>query len=268
MLDPYFKRRYPAKHLKKLLYWNLVEHSVLRDAAAVLFTCEDERLLAQQSFQRYSAQERVVSFGTTKPLKDVAALRGTFFGEFPQLKAQKLVLFLGRIHEKKGCDLAIEAFAQCANEDERLRLVMAGPGDEQLVRNLQAAAALYRVTDRIVWTGMLHGDLKWGALAAADAFILPSHQENFGIAVAEALAMGTPVLISNKVNIWREIMLDQAGFADEDSVEGTVRTLRRWMALAPEEVAQMRARAERSFLSRFRMEGAADRLVSLVREVQ
>ena len=67
MLDPWFKRTYPLKHLKKWLYWPWGEYRVLRDAAAVLFTCEEERLLARQSFWLYSAQEKVVTYGTTDP---------------------------------------------------------------------------------------------------------------------------------------------------------------------------------------------------------
>jgi glycosyltransferase involved in cell wall biosynthesis len=76
---------------------------------------------------------------------------------------------------------------------------------------------------------MLTGDAKWGALYGCDAFILPSHQENFGIAVVEALACGKPVLISNKVNIWREIEKDRAGTVRDDTVSGTKRLLDYWL---------------------------------------
>jgi glycosyltransferase involved in cell wall biosynthesis len=76
---------------------------------------------------------------------------------------------------------------------------------------------------------MLEGEAKWGALYGCDAFVLPSHQENFGIAVVEALACNKPVLISNKVNIWREIAEDGAGVVEEDSVEGTARMLQRFV---------------------------------------
>src|SRR5256886_6713007 len=81
---------------------------------------------------------------------------------------------------------------------------------------------------------MLSDDVKWGAMSAAEAFVLPSHQENFGIAVAEALACGTPVLISNKVNIWREIEADGAGYVENDDLNGTANLLRRWLATSPE----------------------------------
>jgi glycosyltransferase involved in cell wall biosynthesis len=68
---------------------------------------------------------------------------------------------------------------------------------------------------------MLNGEAKWGALYGCEAFVLPSHQENFGIAVVEALACGRPVLISDQVNIWREIVEGGAGLVAEDTLEGT-----------------------------------------------
>jgi len=263
MLDPYFKRRYPLKHLKKLVYWTAFEHDVLRDAAAVLFTCEEEKLLARQSFARYSAREQVVSFGTALPAGQPEQLAEEFLAEFPDFRSHRVLLFLGRIHEKKGCDMAIQAFSQCA-ADERILLVMAGPGDPNLVSSLKALAEREGIGSRVVWTGMLMGNKKWGALASADAFLLPSHQENFGVAVVEALAMGTPVLISDKVNIWREIEVDQAGFVADDTVEGTVRNIRAWLALGDEESRRLRQRARQSFEQRFQMLGVAQRLVDLM----
>jgi glycosyltransferase involved in cell wall biosynthesis len=76
---------------------------------------------------------------------------------------------------------------------------------------------------------MLDGDSKWGAFYGCEAFVLPSHQENFGISAVEALACDKPVLISNKVNIWREIANDEAGFVEEDTVDGTARLLNRFL---------------------------------------
>jgi glycosyltransferase involved in cell wall biosynthesis len=82
---------------------------------------------------------------------------------------------------------------------------------------------------RIHAIGMLEGDAKWGAFYGCEAFVLPSHQENFGISVVEALACEKPVLISNKVNIWREIAEDGAGLVEADSVDGTARLLHRFL---------------------------------------
>ena len=88
------------------------------------------------------------------------------------------------------------------------------------------------ISDRTHWLGMLEGDLKWGAMRAADALIHPSHHENFGMVIAEAMACGTPVLISDKVNIWREIVASQGGIVEPDTVEGTRKLICRFLALS------------------------------------
>ncbi|MBU2287490.1 MAG: glycosyltransferase, partial [Gammaproteobacteria bacterium] len=166
MLDPWFKHRYPLKHLKKWLYWPWGEYRVLRDARAVLFTCEEERLLARQSFWLYRCREVVGSYGTTVPVQDAQALSAAFHAAFPGLEEKRLLLFLGRVHEKKGCDLLIEAFARVAGQQPDLQLVIAGPGEEQLVSELKRRAEALGIAARISWTGMLTGDLKWGAFHA------------------------------------------------------------------------------------------------------
>ena len=265
MLDPWFQREYPLKHAKKCLYWWLAQHAVLRDAAAVLFTCEEERRLARESFWPYRVREAVVNYGTTLPAGVRPAQREVFLDAFPALQGQRLLLFLGRIHEKKGCDLLIDAFSEVASREPALHLVMAGPDQTGWQAALQRRAAERGVAGRITWTGMLQGDLKWGALQAAEAFVLPSHQENFGIAVAEALAVGTPVLISDKVNIWREIDADGAGLVAPDTRDGTTGLLQRWLALAPEARRQMAERARDCFAQRFEMRRAVENLLRVVR---
>jgi glycosyltransferase involved in cell wall biosynthesis len=210
MLDPWFKRHYPLKHLKKWLYWPWGEYRVLRDARAVVFTCEEERVLARQSFWLYRVKERVVAYGTADPVLSDSQ-RDSFLSRFPSLRGTRYLLFLGRIHRKKGCDLLLKAFANVWGQESDLRLVIAGPDSTRWLPQLQRLASNLGISDRVVWTGALAGDMKWGAFQGAEAFVLPSHQENFGIAVAEALACGLPVLVSDKVNIWREIAGDGAG---------------------------------------------------------
>lgn len=260
MLDPWFKRTYPLKHLKKLLYWMWAEIRVLRDAAAVLFTSDEERRLARESFPFYRCREVVVNYGTAAPETDLNAAREEFLQKWPQLRGKRLLLFLSRLHEKKGCDLMLEAFIKARRAG--LHLVMAGPcADEAYLATLQRLVA---GETSVTFTGMLRDNLKWGAFAAADAFVLPSHQENFGIAVAEALACGTPVLISNKVNIWREIVDDGAGLAEDDTLAGTERLLARWLALSEAETTAMRAATRRCFAARFELGRAVDHLVEVL----
>jgi glycosyltransferase involved in cell wall biosynthesis len=263
MLDPWFNRTYPLKHLKKLIYWPWVERRVLRDAAAVLFTSEEERRLARKSFPFYRCREKVVNYGIAPPDVDLASAREDFLGRFPELRGKGLLLFLGRLHQKKGCDLLIQAFA--AGHDSSMHLVVAGPCEnEAYLSRLKELAA--KTGAPITFTGMLSGALKWGALSSADVFVLPSHQENFGIAVVEALACATPVLISNQINIWREIESDNAGYVETDDLVGTTRLIERWTRTSSGQRELMRANAAKCFAQRFEIQRAVDSLLEAITE--
>lgn len=251
MLDPWFKRTYPLKHLKKCLFWPWSGYRLLRDARAVVFTAEDERLAARESFSMYNCNEIVLPFGTAAPQGDPNRERRLFLSRFPELEGKRIVLFLGRIHPKKGCDLLIQAFAATMAKDANFHLVMAGPDTTGLRSELERLSKRFSVTDRITWTGMLSGEIKWGALYAAELFALTSHQENFGIAVAEALSCGLPVAITRRINIWREIEQDRAGLTADDTVEGAKALLSSWAALAPDERKAMGNRARECFRHRF-----------------
>jgi glycosyltransferase involved in cell wall biosynthesis len=269
MLDPWFNRTYPLKHLKKLLYWPWAEYRVLRDAAAVLFTSEEERRLARESFSLYHCKEVVVNYGTAAPPLDLESAREDFSRDFPQLRGRHFLLFLGRLALKKGCELLIEAFAALRNSsggNPPLNLVLAGPcADEEYLLHLkQLAAAATKDDGSITFCGMLTGNRKWGALSAAEAFVLPSHQENFGIAVVEALACGIPVLISNKINIWREIEADNAGYVENDDLAGTTALLKRWLATEQSARATMKESAKHCFARRFEIKRATDSLLEVL----
>lgn len=264
MLDPWFKHQYPLKHLKKCLYWPWAEYRVLRDAQAVLFTCEEERLLARNSFWLYRCNEAVVSLGTSQPTGDANLEVKEFYEQYPELRDKKLVLFMGRIHPKKGCDLLIDAFAKVLLQHPGWHLVMAGPDQSGWQEELTQRAVEVGISTRITWTGMITGRLKWGALRAARAFVLPSHQENFGISVVEALAVGLPTLISDKVNIWQEIIADGGGLVASDTLEGTCRMLQNFLGMAEDKELAMRQRALACFGQRFEISKAAAKLEAVL----
>ncbi len=261
MLDPWFRRRFPFKHLKKWLYWPWADYRVLRDAQAVLFTCEQEKLLAPQSFPLYRANAIVTGLGTTPPPAINAA---EFLARWPELTDKRLLLFMGRIHPKKGCDLLLEAFAATLARDPEWWLVFAGPDDLGWQRKLAARASTLGVADRVLWTGMLRDSLKWSAFAAAEVFALPSHQENFGIAVAESLACGLPVLLSREVNIWREIAAAGAGLAAPDTLHGTRTLLSEWEFLSDDRRAAMRQQALLCFAQHFDIASSAARVMAVL----
>ena len=268
-LDPWFKRRYPHKHVKKAIYWRLFEHNVLRDARAVLFTTEEEKTLAHNSFRPYECSPVVVGYGIKPPFTALDDLTQTekvrsLTADFPDLRSRQFLLYLGRIHEKKGIDLLLRAFAQLRGRYSDCALVLAGPGDQKILDNLQALVARLGMRNQVVWTGPVYGRSKWLAISAASAFVLPSHQENFGISVAEALACGTPVLISNKVNIWREVDRDEAGLIESDDLAGTTRMLSRWADLNAVARERMSSNAKRCFYSHFDITGNCNRFFELL----
>ena len=264
MLDPWFKETFPLKHLKKWLYWHWAEYRVLRDAAAVIFTAEEERFQARKSFWLYRCREKVSPLGVEAPLISSNA-KSEFLSRYPQLQNSRNFLFLGRLHPKKGCDILLEAFARFRSNDS-ISLILAGPDQVGWESDLRRQVTRLNLTNRVVFTGMLEGSMKQGAFANTEAFVLPSHQENFGISVVEALAVSVPVLISNRVNIWREIEADRAGYVELDDLAGTTRLLQRWIDTAPAEREMIRQNARRCFEQRFEINRAVDSLLQILNE--
>ena len=250
MLDPWFQRDKSRrlKAIRNSIYWWLFERRALNSADALLFTCEEELRLARTTFGGYRPKREInIGYGIAEPPVFEMQMRAAFQGKCPELGNNPYLLFLGRIHPKKGVDLLIRAFAEVL-KTEKLKtplphLVIAGPRwhtsygrkMRQIINNSYAEILPENCklktenSPRIHAIGMLEGDAKWGAFYGCEAFVLPSHQENFGISVVEALACEKPVLISNKVNIWREIAEDGAGLVEADSVDGTARLLHRFL---------------------------------------
>lgn len=251
MLDPWFNRRFPLKHLKKRLFWPWSVYPVLRDAAGVLYTAEEEARLAPRSFQPYRARPLVAPLGIEPPPGEAREQRRAFAAAHPRLAGKRFLLYLGRIHAKKGIDVLIASFARAMSSAPDLDLAIAGPDAFALRPALERLAGREGVSGRIHWLGELRGDLKWGAMRSAEAFVLSSHMENFGIAVVEALACGTPVLISNRIYIWPEIAAAGAALVGPDDVDGYAAVLEAWRRIDAEGRAAMAARALQCYESRF-----------------
>lgn len=264
MMDPWFRQHDPVKYFFKKLSWLFFEGRLLRGAKSVLFTADDERDLARDQFPFWRYAEAVVGYGTSRPPQSTEAQTRAFRVAAPALGERRYLLFLSRIHPKKGCDLLIEAFKQAALLDPGLDLVIAGPDELGIVPSLRECARSLGISDRIHWPGMLKGDAKWGAYFGAEAFILPSHQENFGVVVAEALGCGLPVLTTNKVNIWKAIVQDQAGFVRADDLEGIRGIINDWISSSSEARARMRVQSEKSFFERFDIKYSVDKLLKKI----
>ena len=205
-LDPYiYKRHRIRKSIAELLF----ENRNIKSAAAIHFITEEEKKLASS----YIFQTRGIVVPLGLDLSEYKSLpeKGTFRFQYPEIKENKIILFFGRLNFKKGLDILVRAFARVARERNDVHLVLAGPDNEGFGDKVQTWLYEEGVLDHATFTGMLTGKDKLAVLRDADIFVLPSYSENFGISVVEAMACGVPVVISDKVNIWREVAESGAG---------------------------------------------------------
>jgi glycosyltransferase involved in cell wall biosynthesis len=268
MLDPWFKGAYPIKHVVKQLLWWASEGALLRDAGAVIFTSDEERALARKAFVPYNVREAVVGNGVPDISGDPNEQISAFRQRTPWISDRRFLLFLSRIHPKKGCDLLIHAFSKIAKQHPQLDLVMAGPDQVGWKQELQEMAVKTGAANRIHWPGMLTGNAKWGAFRSCEAFILPSHQENFGMVVAEATASAKPVLITNKINIWRKIEKSGAGFVFPDTLDGVSWGINQFIQLSQDASHDMGRNARICFLNHFSVEQAAKNLLDVIERIK
>lgn len=258
MLDPYFQRAKgrKLKALRNWVFWKLIEYRLVNSSTGMLFTCETELSLAEQTFAPYHPKAKhVVGLGVTSPPPFSLAMKSAFIEKAGGIPSDFL-LFLGRIHQKKGVDLLVKAYLKLRDEKDDLPyLVIAGPGLES-----EFGADIIKLVNNnryILFPGMLTGDAKWGAFYCSGAFILPSHQENFGIAVVEAMSSGKPVLISDQVNIWKEIEIGGAGVVGKNNESGTYTMLKNWFEKSSAEKREMCNSAKRTFDVHFSVENAS-----------
>ncbi len=278
MLDPYFQND-PGRKIKALrnwIYWKLIEKNVISNASALLFTCEEELKLARIPFSPYKPKkELAVGYGLESPPIYTKAMAKAFQEKCGLNKEDRFLLFLSRIHEKKGVDHLLLAYTKLIEAVKSRsntgfvfpKLVIAGPGLDTIYgkKMLDMVSRSTVLTGHVCFTGMLSGSAKWGAFYGCEAFILPSHQENFGIAVAESLACSKPVLISDKVNIWKEVHASNAGFVNSDTFEGTYALINDFISLTAAEKESMASRARSTFESYFDITKVARNFAEAIR---
>ncbi|MCE7066138.1 glycosyltransferase [Dyadobacter sp. CY326] len=267
MLDPYFQNA-PDRMMKAArnwLYWKVIEARMINQADGLLFTSQQESSVAGQSFQPYKPKKRLnIGLGVTDAPDFCETMRTAFNQKYPHLEGKPYFLFFSRIHQKKGVDILLKAYQQLKFMDANFpELVIAGPGlhSDYGDQMLGLVADSVVLTDHVTFTGMLAGDLKWAALYGCEALVLPSHQENFGIAIAEALACGRPVIISDKVNIHREILDGDCGLVGNDTCEDTQRIWLTFNQLRDDEKRQMGLRARETFQRQFAMDRAVTEMI-------
>ena len=250
------------KSLRKRVFWQVSGKGMLRRAAAVHYTTDAEKLSTERLLGLNHGKVIALGIETT-----ASASHAKLEQHFPELASEPYMLVLSRLHPKKGLDVLIDAFLALVQVEKfaHWRLVIAGDGPEAYVLKLKAMAGSSAQRDRIVFTGWLDGEEKDAVLGGASLLVLPSHQENFGLCVMEALSHSVPVLVSPHVNLAEEIVLANAGWiatVDKDALLSRLAE-----ALGDEEERVRRGLAGKQLSQKYSWDTAAKSLIDLYKQV-
>jgi glycosyltransferase involved in cell wall biosynthesis len=219
MLDPY---SLSVRSWRKAIYLFAVENKNISAARRLIYTTSEEARLAETQVGSLP-KGVVIPLGGDAPSESREKLAAVFFEKFPKARGRRQLLFLGRLHFKKGLDRVLMALSSVVSVFPSVLLTIAGDGLPDYVETIKNLVAAKGLENNVLLTGRLDGALKWGAYASAELFLLPSRQENFAITVAEAMQMGLPVIISNRVNTWSYVEAARAGVVlDEKGIEGSL----------------------------------------------
>ncbi|MDM7852519.1 glycosyltransferase [Pseudochrobactrum kiredjianiae] len=211
----------------KFLFWHALQKRSLAHTALFHATAENE----YEDIRRMGYRQPVAIIPNGIDMPQAKA---------PSDKSKKTLLFLGRIHPVKGLDVLLSAWAELQTAFPEWHLRIVGPGNVGYVAEMQALANSI-AAERVVFTGPLYGEEKTQAYQSADLFVLPTHSENFGIAIAEALAAGCPV-VTTKGAPWSGLPIQRAGWWIDIGVDPLKRALHEAMSKYPSELTEMGAR--------------------------
>lgn len=249
---------------KKKLYLFLAGRSFLRHASALHVTCEDEKAAIERL--GLTTPKAVIPLGVTLLPEGALPPRGSFRSKVPQLSKRKLIVFLSRLDPKKGLDKLLPALTQLARQRDDFLVVLAGSGEKRYEASLQREISSNGLSRKVFFTGFLQGRDKLELLRDADCFVLPSYSENFGVAVVEAMGMGVPVVISDRVGIHREVAQYQAGLVTPCDSGAVARALATLLDDHPLR-QQMGENARRLVKERFTWDRATAGLIDLYQSV-
>lgn len=188
-------------------------------------------------------------------------------------KRKREILFLSRVHVKKGVNFLIEAVAtlneECRMKNEEFpisRCIIAGEGDAAYINELRGMASRLGVGHIVDFIGGVYGERKWELFRQADLFVLPTHSENFGIVVAEALASGTPV-ITTKGTPWQELEEYRCGWWTEIGTEATAAAIREFLRCSDAQLEEMGRNGRRLVEKKYSTKKIAKDMVALYRKI-
>jgi glycosyltransferase involved in cell wall biosynthesis len=187
------------KRLKKFVFWHFFDHGYFSNASAIVALTKSEA----ESIRQMGLRNRLEIIPNGIEVSDYAEgeSRDALERRFPKLIGRLWVLFIGRIHPKKGLAQLVLAFAQVIQHYHEALLVIAGPDEREHRREIEVLVQQHGLSNHVLFTGPVLGKEKVGFLQNADIFVLPSHSEGFPMAVLEALACGVPVVLTKGCHV-------------------------------------------------------------------
>ncbi len=259
MLEPWALSN---RRVKKLLYSALFERANVAGA-----TCLHALTAAEAAdYRRFGARGpiAIIPNGVHIP---AAVTPEIFLTQFPDLRGKRIVLFLGRIHYKKGLDILIDSWAAVAKQHPDAHLVIAGPDFEGTRAPLEARVTQLGLEATVTFPGMLRSELKWSALAAAEAFVLPSYSEGLSVSVLEAMGTGLPVIVTEQCNL-PEVKQLGAGWLIESNTVSLTSSLQEMMTHTPRMNRSIGDRGRSFVADRYTWSTVGNQMAELYRWVQ
>ena len=264
-LDPYFRFEF-FKKIKKQVYWYFFEKRNLLSSKSILLTSEVEKKLLNKSFVNTTGlKKNVVNYGILKPNINKKKAVKIFLKRHPKLKKKSFLIYLGRFHKKKGCDILLKSIKILNDQNIKLNLFMAGPENEYK-NYLKKICEKLKIKNQIYWSSMLNGYEKWGAIYSSKAMVLASHGENFGLSLAESLSCSKPVLITNKVNIYKSIIKSKSGLVAKDNVKDFACILKEFNKFNKLKIQKISKNSLQCFNDNFNLNSSNDKLYKLLKD--
>lgn len=242
---------------KKWLAWLLYERQNLKSATAFQATSAEEVNSIRQL--GYKQPIALVPNGVNMPTINEQASREVLCEIFPHLANKKWLLFLSRLHPKKGLDNLLYVWQSLANQFPEWHLIIAGADLIGYQSELEILVEKCQLQQQVTFTGMLSGQRKYSALTNADLFVLPTHSENFGIAIAESLAYGVPV-ITTKGAPWQELITHNCGWWIEDNQQALAIALTQAMQMSTQQRQQMGIRGKNLVQTKYSWDSVAKQM--------
>ena len=252
---------------KKKLYWLIFEKRNLLKSKSLLLTSNKEKAQLDDTFVDTKGIKKVfVKYGILKSNPNKKILLSKFNKKFPFLKNKSFYLYLGRLHKQKGADIIIEAVNKI-KLNSNIKILIMGPFIGSKFENkLKLLVKKYKLEKQIFFSNAQFGDIKWGAIYSSKAMLLPSHGENFGISLVEAMSAGKPVLTTFKVNINDIIIKYNAGLISRDNLTNFSKILLQFQTLNKKKKNQISNNALKCFKDNFDISSNHNSLSSYIKK--